>query len=393
MPKPSPWKTRLCAGLLLLLLCNLLLVEFGGVVPFFAGIFGLSALGVFGRKWWTERRSRLRREEAQAAREEAEREAAARRREACREARYSPVEREQVESRIRRDLGPIAGWDLEETGDAPSIDAALIPPTGSLPFWKAVTVGAGACTLEAGGSRSAPARVELVMALSPDWDAGDRWPCRVLRDAARRFLITEGFWGCGSVCRGISLLSAGFAGAIPGGEFPGLPEIGLAAVPGSPAVCFHWLVPLLKPELDYFHQRGFQNLERRFPASRPWADPRREPLANPVTWFREDINPFVWSEDGARFCLGLEAGEFQRDLFLPVGLRGTGWDWERLVREYLRRYQPDDGPFVEYACEERYFFAASGDREIMERLALGLSDLLRDNWPGARSLLAPDRRR
>ncbi len=393
MPKRSAWKKRLCIGLLLLLLCYMLLEEFGGALPFFAGIFGLSALWVFGRTRWTERRNRLRREKAEAAREADRAAAAARRLEAYRAARYAPEERERVEARLEQVLGPIADRDLNGPGDVPDIDVALIPPTEGLPFWKAATVGAGACALEAGGYQIAPLRVELAMALPPDWDAGDRRPCRVLRDAARRFLITEGFVGYGSVYRGISLLSAGFAGAIPDDEFPGLPEIGPAAMPGNLAVRFYWLIPLLKPELDYFHQRGPRGLERRFPASRPWADPNRTPLADPVTWFREDIAPFIWSEDGERFCLGLETGRFHQDLFLLSGLQGTGRDWERLVREYLRKYQPCDGPFVEYACEERYFFAASGDREIMERLALGLSDLLRDNRPGARSLLAPDGRR
>ncbi|MDE6454977.1 MAG: suppressor of fused domain protein [Dysosmobacter sp.] len=393
MRKRFSWK-RLSAGMALALVLCLLLAEFGGVTLFFGGIFGLSALWAFGRAWWSVRRERLARKRSEDAFEERRQREIALRRESCREARYAPEERKRVEDRLRQDLGPIADWDLEEEGDG-ILDLAivLIPPTEALPFWKAATVGAGACTLEAGGPRVNPLRAELMMALPPDWNAGERWPCRVLRDAARRFLIVEGFLGYGPPYRGMSLLSAGFAGAVVDGEFPGLPELACAAMPKGPAVSFYWLIPLLKPELDYFLRRGYQGLERRFPASRPWADPGREPWADSAAWFQEDIAPFVWSENEGRFFLGLETGTFHRDLFLLAGLGGTGWDWERLVREYLRKYQPDDGPFVEYACEERFFFAASEDREIMERLALGLSDLLRDDWAGARWLLALDGRR
>lgn len=45
---------------------------------------------------------------------------------------------------------------------------------------------------------------------------------------------------------------------------------------------------------------------------------------------------------------------------------------------------------MEYACEEGLFFAASEDREILEQLALGLSDLLREDWTAARRLLVPE---
>ena len=48
---------------------------------------------------------------------------------------------------------------------------------------------------------------------------------------------------------------------------------------------------------------------------------------------------------------------------------------------------------MEYACDERTFFAVSEDREILERLALGLADLLRDDRVGAWRLLAPEGRR
>ena len=142
---------------------------------------------------------------------------------------------------------------------------------------------------------------------------------------------------------------------------------------------YYWLVPLLKPELDYFLQRDIGNLERRFPAAAPWADRERKPCADFSSWFDEDIAPFTWSEDGDLYCLGLEIGEWKRELFEREGYADLAWGWEKLAREYLRRCRPEDLPFVEFACEERTFFAASRDGEIMRALALGLRDLLREH--------------
>ena len=78
------WKKRIWITLLLMVLCYVLFSELGGVVLFFAGVFGLTALWMFGRSWWRERRDRRRREEETSARERAEEAALNRRREAAR---------------------------------------------------------------------------------------------------------------------------------------------------------------------------------------------------------------------------------------------------------------------------------------------------------------------
>ena len=224
------------------------------------------------------------------------------------------------------------------------------------------------------------------MALPPDWDSSQRWPGRILRSAAWECLITEGFVGY-RIYRSFGLVSAGFGGAVVDGEFPGLPELAPASMPEPLSVGFYWLLPLLKPEADYAARWGLAELERRIPASCPWADPARRPWADFVTWFQEDIAPFAWSEDDGLYCLGLEFGTWHQELFEQAGYTNRSQAWERLARGYLRRYQPDDLPFVEFACEERVFFAASRDEEIMRRLALGLSDLLRRRPEEARRLL------
>lgn len=385
MKKHLPWK-RVFVCAVIAVVCCMLIAEFGAVFWFFAAVFGAAALWTAGKTWWDVRRIGKAREDIENAREEARRQKTDRRREVCRKARYDREERRRVEAHIQQTLGPVKFWDTEEGAELLCLDTALVPPMEALPFWKAATVGAGACTIE-DGCAAAPFRAELVMALPPDWDPSDPRPVRVLRDAVRHLLITEGFAGCNSVYRGFSAINAGFAGAVVTDEFPGLPDLGTAALPEGPSVCFFWLVPLLKPELDYFLQRGLAGLERRFPGSAPWADPARKPCADFGNWFQEDIAPFVWSEEGELYCLGLELGTWRRELFERPGYTDPAWGWEKLARAYLRRYQPEDLPFVEFACEERVFFAASRDEEILRRLALGLSDLLRDRPEEARRML------
>ena len=158
-------------------------------------------------------------------------------------------------------------------------------------------------------------------------------------------------------------------------------------MPCGPPVRLFWLVPLLKPELDYFQQRKYSNLARRFPSHAPWADRNRKPLADPLNWFQEDIAPFVWSEERGLCCLGLDVGDWHEDLFLQAAVEHTAWGWERLARKFLDWYLPDGKGAVDFACEDGVFFAASRDEEIMRKLALGLSDLLRDHPDEAVRLL------
>lgn len=376
MKRKLPWK-RVFWGIVIAAVCCELWVEFDIAFLFIAGVFGIGILIGLVQIWWTGRRKKKVEEDLETQREKVRQEEASRRREACREARYYPEEVERIEARLEQTLGPIALRDPEEDGDVLCLDIAMIPPTESLPFWKAATVGAGAYTIPAERAVT-PYRAELVLALPPDWDPSDRWPLQVLRDAARRFLVVEGFLGLGSLYRGFSVISAGFAEAEVTDDFPGLPDLGFAPMPGAPPVYFFWLLPLLKPEAEYFQKRGWPNLERRFRLERPWADPGRRPVAESLTWFQEDIAPFAWSEEDGLYCLGLNVGEYQRELFAREGYTNMAWAMEDLARKYLRRHQPGDEPFVDFACEDEVFFAASGDREIMEKLALGLSDLLRD---------------
>lgn len=372
-----PWKPFLF-GLVICLLVLQFFREYFWIAVFF-GFWMLITASMMGSSFLWDRRKLRQTERAQAEAVSCQKEE---RRELCRKARYLPEDREAVDAYLADALGPISHWDRQEGSGAPNIDVALMPPTETVPYWQAATVGAGAVKAESG-------RTELALLLPPDWEPGENWPQRILREAVQTFMIDHGGIRPGFTFKGFFLMSAGFAGAAAVAALAGRPELEPLALPGvGEEVRFYWLLPLLKPEWDYFQQRGWA-LAQRMAGTSLAADPRRKPWAD-WNWFEEDTAPFAWSETDGRFCLGLDTGEYQQELFLRAGLTGSGWDWERLVREYLRRTRPDDTPFVEYACEDWVFFAASEDEEIMRRLALGLSDMLRCQPQWALRMLAPD---
>ncbi|MCI9121493.1 MAG: hypothetical protein HFG00_08220 [Oscillibacter sp.] len=375
-----PWKRMLLGGLVLYTIL-LFFVEYFWIALFLLAVMGIAALWMAFDFWKDRRRSRqtAKQREAETCRQ------TERRRSACREAQYCPEERELVEACIEVAFGPIVRWDREETGKALPVDIALIAPSGSCPGWRAVTVGAGACALER-------ERGELALLLPPDW-SGEVWPLRLLRETVQSLLVNRGGFGPGSSYQSGALFARGFAGTVLleslGGRYPLEP----LELYGGEVLWFSWLLPLLKPEWDYLQARGVRALRERLADMDLAADSSREGCVNAETWFAEDLAPFVWSEDEGNFCLGLDTRAFLRQQFLAAGLTGTGWDWERLVRTYLRRTRPEDVPFVEFACEEWVFFAASEDAEILRTLGLGLRDFLRWSPEEALGLIALSRKR
>lgn len=362
------------------------LLDIWRIALFFLAMMGLS---VIVTHYWMGGGDKKRKEAAAAAEDARER----RRRErceACRQAHYTPEERQRIEAHIAEIFDPVLRWDREAQPARMAIDVALIPPTEVSPYWRAVTAGAGAYGIWNG---TVLCRAELALLLPPDWDPSERWPVQLLRDAAWNMIAENGHIGRGAVYRGFSAMSAGFAGAVLLDDIWNQYPLEAAELPDGGPVIFYWLFPLLKPEWDYHLSRGrwLKPLEERLAKADPAADPGRASCVDPLTWFQEDIAPFVWSQDGEQFCLGLDAEGWRQEIFLEAGLSGTGWDWERLAREFLRRFAPEDGPFVEYACDGRTFFAVSEDGEILRRMALGLRDLCGRYPKQAARLLIPDR--
>ncbi len=372
-------KRRIPAVLLGVLLMAEFIREYSWIAAF-AGIWLALMLAWIAHDMIKDRRNRKRSEEAQAEAEEAARN---RRNRKYQKSRYTPEDRAALEAHIQEKLGPVIRLDRETESKRLPIDAVLLGPAEGCPCWRAATAGLGACEGEW-------PRAEMVIPLGPDWDPDDLTPFRLLRDAARQFLVSQGWIGLGSACRGsVPFINAGFAGAVLYDTLKDLPDMESASLPGAGPVMFYWLIPLKKAEWDYAGERGLDALERRMenPAS-CWS---REPWVDAGTWFEEDIMPFAWSCDGELYCLGLQEMGWFRQLFVRVGIQECGWGMESLAEAYLYKYQREDVPFVEFSCDKTSFFAASRDEEIMRKLALGLSDLLRYQPNAALSMLLSDR--
>ena len=346
------------------------------------------AFGVLFTHFSIGNTEKKRKQEAEAVKQMREKQIQARR-DLCRQARYSSAERRAVEAYIEKTFDPVQQWDREEEPRLMPIDVAIIPPTAVSPYWRAVTVGIGACVIWGG---PVPVQSELAILLPPDWNPEDKWPVRLLRDAAQNLLVDKGWIGPSSFYKGFSVMCAGFAGAILLEDLWNQYPLEPLYLPGGGAVCFYWLFPLLKPEWDYLNTRDdMKALERRLQKIDPAADRNRPSCCNPLTWLQEDIEPFCWSREGNTFCLGLETRGYQAELFLRAGMSGTGWDWERLAKAVTSVFHPGDGPFIEYACEEWTFFAVSEDEKILRDLALTLHDFCCYEPERAVRLLIPDR--
>ena len=373
-----PWR-RLLAVLMGVLLVAEFIREYPWIA-FFAGIWLALTLAGLAFDLFRTSRSRKRVENE---REDAEQIARNRRNWLYRKARYSPEDRAALEEYIRENLGPVLRLEKETDPKHLPIDTALIGPSEDCPFWRAATLGMGACDGEW-------PRAEMVIPLEPDWNPDDLSPFRLLRDAARQFLVTQGWIGLGSACRGsVPFINAGFAGGILYDSLKTLPDMESASLPGAGPVMFYWLIPLKKAEWDYAGERGLDALERRM--ENPAAYRNRESWVDAGTWFEEDIMPFVWSRDGDLYCLGLQEMAWFRQLFIRAGIQEYGWGMESLAEAYLYKHQREDVPFVEFSCDKTSFFAASRDEEIMRKLALGLSDLLRYRPDAALSILLSDK--
>ncbi len=329
-----------------------------------------------------------RKQEAEAAEDMREKQRQARR-ELCRQAYYTPAERRIIEASIEETFDPIRQWDRDEPPKLMAIDVALIPPTEISPYWRAVTVGAGAYV---GWSGPVPVQSELAILLPPDWNPDDKWPVRLLRDTMQHLLVERDWIGPGILYKGFSVMSAGFAAAILLEDLWNQYPLDAVHLPGGGSVNFYWLFPLLKPEWDYLQTRNDRRaLERRLRKIDPAAARDRLACCSPLTWLQEDIEPFCWSRDEKNFYLGLETQGYQTELFLRAGASGTGWDWERLAKAVTSAFHPGDGPFIEYACEEWTFFAISEDEEILRNLALTLHDFCCYEPDRAVRLLVPNR--
>ena len=176
---------------------------------------------------------------------------------------YTEKELSEYEAYVEKSLGQYDQVFHELASPDIHLDVIMIPPTEENPFYKLVTMGAGACKMNI----PAPLKnfgleyAEYVIFLPAEWnlessDEKDYWPIRDLKNTARLPLYTDSWLGYGHT------LQANEDGS-PYAENTGFTATMLAnavSIDGSQMslslssgkkICFYLLIPIYPEELEY----------------------------------------------------------------------------------------------------------------------------------------------
>ncbi|GAA3410592.1 immunity 51 family protein [Paenibacillus hodogayensis] len=97
----------------------------------------------------------------------------------------------------------------------------------------------------------------------------------------------------------------------------------------------------------------------------------------------EQIKPFVWVEhDSGSTSVILNVGTYKADVFqtrADEGFEGNGYDWGSLASVYLQEQLPHLVDIVRFDPEGSMFCAYSGDREALQRFAIGFKEACEDD--------------
>jgi|GEM_PF-2887113 len=299
---------------------------------------------------------------------------------------YTPEERTAVEEYIRSAFGPAARVFHELPMHDIQVDVAAVEPTERENFWRLVTIGMGARRMNVPPELAERNRAyaELAIFLPPEWnllssEESDTWPFFWLKRIARMPIANCDWVGQGFLFPTETPLDAK-------GQFTAL-LLAAASVregngdrllmPAGNVVNFYQLYPLRREETEYVRVRGVWHLWQHMMRAgvTPVVDLCRDSCCDPETWFDEDIAPLCWSEAEGECFLGMEAGAFSESFFAAAGFSGSGLEWERLARVFLKRDWPDTPDFMSFASDEDTFFVSSRDCGLLRRFALMFRDL------------------
>ena len=111
---------------------------------------------------------------------------------------YSEKELEKVSSYIERQYGEYEDVIHEIVSPDIHCDIVLVPPTDSSPYYKLVTMGAGAYKMNIPKEYTSMIcdRAEYVIFLPKDWNVDadneeDWWPMRLLKSAGSKFFVPQ----------------------------------------------------------------------------------------------------------------------------------------------------------------------------------------------------------
>jgi len=191
---------------------------------------------------------------------------------------YTEKEIEKVSAYIERQYGEYKDVMHEFVSPDIHCDIVIVPPTEVSPYYKLVTMGAGAYKMNIPKEFKSTIcdRAEYVVFLPKDWNIDadkeeDWWPMRILKSAARLTVNTDDYlW----VTHSVQLNEDGspVAKDVQFNSFMLMPSIGregqvvepLKLSPFGKKVAFYQLFPLYPEELNFKLEHGYDELVEFF---------------------------------------------------------------------------------------------------------------------------------
>ena len=191
---------------------------------------------------------------------------------------YSEKELEKVSSYIERQYGEYEDVIHEIVSPDIHCDIVLVPPTDSSPYYKLVTMGAGAYKMSIPKEFKSMIcdRAEYVIFLPKDWNVDadneeDWWPMRLLKSAARLTVDTDDYL---YITHSVQVEEDGspVAENTQFNSFVLMPSIGKERQVVEPLklslfgkkVAFYQLFPLYPEELEFKLEHGYDDLVELF---------------------------------------------------------------------------------------------------------------------------------
>ena len=191
---------------------------------------------------------------------------------------YTEKELEKVSAYIERQYGDYEEVMHEMVSPDIHCDIVLVPPTDSSPYYKLVTMGAGAYKMSIPKEFKSMIcdRAEYVIFLPKDWNVDadneeDWWPMRLLKSAARLTVDTDDYL-CFSHSVQVNEDGSPVAENTQFNSFVLMPSIGKEGQVVEPLklslfgkkVAFYQLFPLYPEELEFKLEHGYDDLVELF---------------------------------------------------------------------------------------------------------------------------------
>ncbi len=101
----------------------------------------------------------------------------------------------------------------------------------------------------------------------------------------------------------------------------------------------------------------------------------------PLSEFEQSIVPFVFSEDSDQQCsVSLTAFDDFKELFTnhSVEIEGNGYDWEAVIKSFLKMYFPKECGKLRFDSEAGMFYMYCSDQTLLKRIVTEIVKVIQD---------------